>query len=74
MRIPRMLKHGRLWFTGPLAVLIVATAGIPGGIGSADGAVSERHPGGSSGLAARPLRSKPVVYDTAEGQKSASSW
>ena len=69
MRIPRMLKHGRLWFTGPLAVLIVATAGSQVGSGQQTVPFQNGIPVAPAGLAARPLPSKPVVYDTAEGHQ-----
>ena len=70
MRIPRSLKHAPLgWFAGPLALLIMATAGSRVGSGQQTVPFQNGIPVAPSGLAARPLPTQPVVYDTAEGHK-----
>ena len=70
MRIPRSLKHAPLgWFAGPLALLIMVTAGSRVGSGQQTVPFQNGIPVAPSGLAARPLPTQPVVYDTAEGHK-----
>ena len=75
MRIPRMLKHGRLWFTGPLAVLIVATAGSQVGSGQQTVPFREWNPGGSS-WARRPSAPEQAgrLRHGRRTRTSASSW
>jgi glucose/arabinose dehydrogenase len=70
MRIPHLSKPAQLrWLAAPLALLIIATAGSQVGSGQQTVPFQNGLPVAPSGLAGRPLPAKPVVYDTAEGQK-----
>ncbi len=68
MKIPHSMQPTLAWFAGPLALLLVATAGSLVGSGQQKVPFEGGIPIAPKGLAARPLPDKPVEFDTGEGQ------